>query len=83
MASDLRNQISSKNEGEGSKSAAKAYNKEQQDLVKSGKVPEAADKARRALDGDERDALRNAGAKGRAHAHGEDPALHKTVPKKP
>lgn len=77
MASDFRKDISSKNEGEGSKSAAKAYNKEQQEFVKSGKVDAAAQKARQAIDGDEKTELRNAEAKGRARSHGEDPALHR------
>lgn len=77
MATDFRKEISSKNEGEGSKSAAKAYNKDQQAFVKSGKVDAAAEKARKAIDGAEKDELKAAEAKGRARSHGEDPALGK------
>lgn len=77
MATDFRKDIPSKNEGEGSKSAAKAYNKDQQDFAESGKVDAAAQDARKAIDGAEKDSLKAAEAKGRAHSRGEDPALNK------
>ena len=60
MATDFRKDIPSKNEGEGSKSAAKAYNKDQQDFVKSGKVDAAAQEARKAIDGAEKESLKAA-----------------------
>ena len=41
MGNDFHKEISSRNEGEGSKSAAKAYNKERQVFVKGGKVDAA------------------------------------------
>lgn len=55
---------SQKNEGEGNRTAARAYNKEQRAFVESGKVEKSAEKARKALDSDEAKRLRKAEAEG-------------------
>ena len=59
---------SSKNEGEGSRSAARAYNKDTRDFIKSGKVEQSAEKARDAVEGNQADELEKAEDKGRAPA---------------
>jgi len=59
---------SSKNEGEGSRSAARAYNKDTRDFVESGKVEKSAEKARDAIEGDQAAELEKAEDKGRAPA---------------
>jgi hypothetical protein len=48
------------NEGEGSRSAARRYEKSTREFVSSGKVEPAANAARRAVDGPEGDQLRRA-----------------------
>ncbi|HEY0526207.1 MAG TPA: hypothetical protein VGD08_22630 [Stellaceae bacterium] len=65
------------NEGEGNRTAARQYNKDQQNFVQSGKVDEKAKEARDALDGAEGKDLADAEAAGKGHAHGEDPQLKK------
>ncbi len=70
-----------RNEGEGSRSAARAYNKDQQQFVKSGKVGEAAAKAKKAFEGREGEKLREAEATGRAHAKEHDPAVKRNYGK--
>jgi len=60
----------SKNEGEGSRTAARDYNKDTRDFVKTGKVDESAEKARKAVDGDEAKDLK------RAEKQGMKPARH-------
>ena len=67
----------SRNEGEGNRTAARAYNKAQQEFVKSGKVDEKARAAERALSGDEKPELRRAEVIGKSHNHGEDPAVRR------
>lgn len=57
-----------RNEGEGSRSAAKAYNEAAHRFVESGKAPEAARDAERALSSSERDEMVAAEAKGKARA---------------
>lgn len=57
-----------KNEGEGNKTAARQYNKDQRDFVKSGQVDKAAAEAEKAVDGPEREELERAEDKGRSHA---------------
>lgn len=59
-----------KNEGEGSRTAAKEYNDATRRFVKSGKVGEAARKAEKDLDADTGD-LAKAEKTGRKPAHGE------------
>lgn len=63
------------NEGEGNKTAARHYNDKATDFAKSGRVDEQAKKAKDALEGNERRALKQAESEGRSHAKGEDPAL--------
>ena len=65
------------NEGEGNRTAAKAYNKGVQDFEKTGQVDKKAREAADALDGPEAQALKDAEAKGKSHSHGEDPLLKK------
>ena len=74
MTDDKRQQ---KNEGEGNRTAARAYDAEQQAFAKSGKVDAAARDAAQAREGAERAELDRAEAAGKAHSHGEDPALRK------
>lgn len=62
-----------KNEGEGSRSGAKAYNEATKSFVDSGRVNEQAEKAKKARDGAEKAALDRAEADGRSHSKGEDP----------
>lgn len=63
------------NQGEGNRTAAREYNKAQQEFAKSGKVEQAARSAERALDTDESKELKRAEEIGRSHSHGEDPAV--------
>lgn len=59
-----------KNEGEGNRTAARHYNKDTRDFVESGKVEKSAEKARKAVEGDEGKDLR------RAEKQGKKPARH-------
>jgi len=54
------------NEGEGSKSAARNYDAATEQYAKSGRVPKAAEEAKRALEGPEADDLRRAEEKGKS-----------------
>lgn len=60
------------NEGEGNRSAARAYNRDQQEFVKEGFVGEAARAARKAVEGERTD-LEEAEKEGKAHAAERDP----------
>lgn len=64
-----------KNEGEGNRTAARAYDRDQKAFAGSGKVEPAARDAERALDGPEAEGLKRAEQAGKARAKGEDPAL--------
>ncbi|MBL8839136.1 MAG: hypothetical protein JNL66_22975 [Alphaproteobacteria bacterium] len=67
-------------EGEGSYSAARAYQKGAHEFAKkSGAVDAAAQDAAKAVEGPERAALERAEQAGKAHAKGEDPALRGTT----
>lgn len=57
-----------KNEGEGNKSADRAYRKSTEKFVKSGKVQDAAEDARQAVEGDERKELKEAEKAGQKRA---------------
>jgi hypothetical protein len=59
-----------RNEGEGNKTAAREYNREQKKFAESGKVKPAAEQAKRALEGEERQDLE------RAEREGESKARH-------
>ena len=63
------------NEGEGSRTAARAFNKASEKFAKSGKVDEAASAAKCAVDGAEGSELKHAEAAGKARTKGEDPAV--------
>jgi hypothetical protein len=63
------------NEGEGSRSGARAYDEAAEKFAKSGKVEGKAREARAAIDGPEGKDLARAEAEGKRHAKGEDPAL--------
>lgn len=63
-----------KNEGEGSRSAARSYNRDARDFAKSGKVREAAKQAMDALAKDKKE-LQEAEDKGRDRAREFDPAV--------
>jgi Fe-Mn family superoxide dismutase len=59
-------------QGEGSYTGAHRYRQGVEDFARSGKVGEAASAARRALEGEEGDALRRAEEDGRRRSKGED-----------
>jgi hypothetical protein len=65
------------NEGEGNRTAARAYNKAQRRFVESQPVEQKAREAKRALDGPEAQELAEAEAIGRSHIAEEDPAVHR------
>lgn len=65
------------NEGEGNRSAARAYNRGVRDFEKTGQVEKKAREAADALDGPEATRLKQAEQAGKEHSHGEDPALRK------
>ena len=56
------------NEGEGNKTAARAFNRAQSKFAKSGPVNEAAKAAKQAVDGEEQADLRKAELEGRSKA---------------
>ena len=60
--------VQPKNEGEGSRTAAKQYNEATRKFVESGKVDKAAKDAEQAIEGDEAEELKRAEDEGRAHA---------------
>ena len=59
---------SGQNEGEGSRTAARSYNRKTERFAKSGKVEEKAREAQEALDGREGEALNRAEAVGKSKA---------------
>lgn len=66
-----------RNEGEGNRTAARNYNREQQNFVRKGKVGEKAHEAKEAVEGKEREELERAEAEGRRHIAEEDPEITK------
>ena len=66
-----------RNEGEGSRSAARDYDKRTRHFVKTGRARKAAKKAEAALDTPEGTEMREAEIRGKAEARGEDPKLYK------
>lgn len=69
-------EITGANEGEGNRTAARAYDDAATAFARSGKVEGAASDAARALDNPaEAKEMREAVEAGRQHNHGEDPAL--------
>ena len=73
--SDKPQDTSSRNEGEGNRTAAREYNKAQQRFVKSGGLGEKAREAEQALERGEKTELERAEAVGKRHSHGEDPEV--------
>jgi hypothetical protein len=63
------------NEGEGNRTAARAYDAAQRKFIAEGEVEEKAREAEEALDGAEGDALRRAEVAGKSRSRGEDPLL--------
>jgi len=66
---------SSRNEGEGNKTAGRQYNEAQRRFVESGQVEDKARAAEEALAGPEKTELQKAEAIGKSHSAGEDPKL--------
>jgi hypothetical protein len=71
------------NEGEGSRSAARNYDRATAEYVKSGRVEEAARKAEAALDGPEGEALRRAELATRAGVPDDERPTIPMVPHEP
>ncbi len=65
----------SRNEGEGSRTAARAYNDATERFAKSGRVEESGERAKRALDSGERSDLERAEKIGKSRMREEDPAI--------
>jgi hypothetical protein len=63
------------NEGEGNRTAARAYNRKAKQFAETGPVGQQARKAKADLDGPEGKALRDAERIGKSHSHGEDPMV--------
>jgi hypothetical protein len=66
--SDQNPAASSANEGEGSRTAARDYNRRTERFIQSGKVDESAKKAERAVESGEREQLSDAEKIGKSHA---------------
>ena len=66
-----------RNEGEGSRTAAKEYNERTKQFIEKGDVEAKAKEASAALDRAEGEELRWAEEQGRAHAHEEDPQVRR------
>ncbi|MBV9014054.1 MAG: hypothetical protein JO058_00190 [Alphaproteobacteria bacterium] len=73
---------SSRNEGEGNKTAGRQYNEAQRRFVESGQVEDKAREAEKALDAPERTELQKAEAIGKGHSAGEDPKARGKKPKR-
>lgn len=74
---ELKKSLRGQNEGEGSRSAAAAYDHSQEDFARHGDVTGKAKAAKKAVEGPERDELQDAERRGKSHSHGEDPALYR------
>jgi hypothetical protein len=68
MGQSIPKQGGQANEGEGNKTAARNYNREQRDFVKSGQVDKKAKEAEKAVDGPEAASLRDAEREGESKA---------------
>jgi hypothetical protein len=66
------------NEGEGNRTATRAYNRKAKQFAETGPVDAQARKAKADLDGPEGKALREAELVGKSHSHGEDPAVKRS-----
>jgi hypothetical protein len=63
------------NEGEGNRTATRAYNRKAKQFAETGPVERQARKAKADLDGPQGAELREAERIGKSHSHGEDPAV--------
>ena len=66
-----------KNEGEGNRTAARAYNAAAEKFAKSGRVQEQAERAKKAVDSAQKGELEQAEHAGKSKARGEDPAVER------
>ncbi|MEC4590783.1 MULTISPECIES: hypothetical protein [Nitrospirillum] len=73
--------MSNRNEGEGNRTATRAYDKHARDFVATGQVAEKARAAADAVDGPEGRDLEQAEARGKAHAREEDRLLRPSASK--
>ncbi|MDX1655472.1 MAG: hypothetical protein R3310_09720 [Candidatus Competibacteraceae bacterium] len=67
-------------EGEGSRTAARQYNKDTREFVESGRVEQKAREAAQASPAEEAE-MKKAEEEGKSHAKEEDPALHRNYNK--
>jgi hypothetical protein len=67
------------NEGEGNRTAARAYNRKAKQFAEAGPVEKQARKAKADLDGPQGDELRAAETAGKSRSHGEDPAVKRSL----
>ena len=72
---------SSRNEGEGNKTAGRQYNEAQRRFAESGQVEDRAREAEKALEGTEKAELQKAEAIGKGHSAGEDPKVRAKKPR--
>jgi hypothetical protein len=77
---ELKRAPRDKNEGEGNKSAAKIFDRNQSEFARHGDVAGQANAAKSAREGTEREELDEAEETGKSHSHGEDPALFRKGP---
>jgi len=70
-----------RNEGEGSRTAARAYNKDTRAFVEQGKVERSAEDAKAAVEGKEAKALKQAEDAGKQPARERDPNVHREYDK--
>ena len=66
-----------KNEGEGNRTAARVYNEATENFAKSGRVQEQAERAKKAVDSEEKAELDEAERVGKSKTRGEDPAVER------
>ena len=77
---ELKKTPRGQNEGEGSRSAAAAYDHSQTEFARRGDVTGQANAAKKAMDSPERDEMQKAERTGKSHSHGEDPSLYRKSP---
>jgi hypothetical protein len=66
------------NEGEGNRTAARAYNRKTKEFAESGPVEKQAKQAKADLESPKGEELKKAEAKGRSKARGEDPQISRS-----
>jgi hypothetical protein len=66
-----------KNEGEGNRTAARKYNDATRRFVQSGRVQESGERAKSAIEGDEKAGLERAEKTGKSKMREEDPAVER------